>query len=218
MSCMASLYVKFQTSTWTLMSLNNNWNIKFAVAEYPPFSLLIFSSHILHNSCMAICILYPGRHITGFIRLSLAFLCWGSKRLSFPTFTEDSRGVYVTPPSWPLAKHTWQGWWDPLWLPLPICLQNNNLSLPPECFCLNQINLSIWAPHLAFTVPGRRSNASLCNSFSQNVVGWTSRHLRDTTLLLFLDLFQDSLVSLQQSRQLFDLFGLSFNSLSLLKM
>ena len=96
-------------SLWTLISLSHNWNIKFAVAEYPLFSLFILGSHSLQNFCMAICILYLGGHIAGFTRFSLALLCWGSKVLFSPTLTEDFRGVDVKLPFWPLAKHTWQG-------------------------------------------------------------------------------------------------------------
>ena len=44
-SWMASLSVKFWSSTWMLISFSHNWKIKLAVAEYPPFNLLILGLH-----------------------------------------------------------------------------------------------------------------------------------------------------------------------------
>ena len=157
---MASLSVKFQSSTCTLISFSHNWKIKLAVDEYPTFSLLIFGSHNLQNSCTTIFISYLGGYVAG---LNLACsLC------SLGYFL----GVDVNP-TWVLeAKCTWHGWlcdthvassasWFSKW-----ALPATGMSYKIPEVCTNP------APHLAITVPGNVLNASLCNSSIQDVGFW----------------------------------------------
>ena len=148
----ASLSVKFQSLTCTLMSFSHDLKIKFTVAEYPAFSLLILGLYSLQNSCTATFISYPGGYVVG---LNLVIDLFSSGYLL---------EIDVNPP-WGLeSKCTWCGWlcdahvassassfsnWD---LPMTRML----LEIPEAC--------ANAAPHLAFTIPGKILNASFWSS------------------------------------------------------
>ena len=132
---------------------------------------MIFGSCILQNSCMAICISYLGGHAVLFNRLSLAFLCWGSKLLSSSTFTADFRGVDVKPPFWLLAKCTWWGWCEPH--VVSSASSSSKYSFPATgMFWLKLDRWLMLVLHLTFIMPGGILNASCWSSFSQDVDGW----------------------------------------------
>ena len=99
---------------------------------------------------------------------------------------------------------------SPMQLPMPVHPQSKP-SLPPEYFGSNQIML--YASSMSDIYCALEYFKCLSLEFIQPGCRWLNPwHLRDTTLLLFLDLFQDSLLSLQQSRQSFHFFGLCFLS------
>ena len=156
---MASLSVKFQSLTWTLMSFSHNWKIKFTVAEYPPFNLFILDSHSLQNSCTATFISYLGGYVAG---LTLAIDLFSSGCLL---------RVDVNPPWWFEVKCTWHGW---------LCNAHvASLASSFSKFDLPATRMS-WeipgacanaAPLLAFTIPGKILNASLWSSLIWFVEG-----------------------------------------------
>ena len=168
---MASLSVKFQSSTCTWMSFNHDWNIKFAIAEYPPLHLLILSLCSLQNSCAAIFIWYPGGDIVGFASYMLTLSCWGSKMLSSPNFVWGFGGVYVKPTFWPVSNCTWQRWCES-YVDSSANSSSKKALTTTGMFCNSQDKCLIPASHLAFTVLGSMLNASLCISSSHNGGGW----------------------------------------------
>ena len=139
---MASLSVKFQSSVCTLISFRHDWKIRFAMAEYPPLSLLIFGLHSLWNSCAAIFISYPGGYAAGL------WLAWGLHS------SEYFLGVDVNPPEG--QKQNAYGAADcamPMWLLLPAHSQNVPFQWPEYLgkfqWCALNLQL-IW--HLPYQV------------------------------------------------------------------
>ena len=99
---------------------------------------------------------------------------------------------------------------SPMWLPLLVHPQSKP-SLPLEYSGSNQINARCWFCICHFLCLEVCPSASL--KFSQLRCSWLNPwHLRDTTLLLFLDLFQDSWLSHQQRRQSLDFLDCAFIS------
>ena len=169
-SWMASLSVKFQSSTWTLVSFSHDWKIKFSTAEYPPLSL-IFSLHSLWKSCNTIFISYPGEYEAG---LRLAWdLCSSGYFL----------GVHVNPlKDQKQNAHGAADYAMPMWLLLPAHFQNVPLSVTRISWEIPQV-CTKPAHHLAFTVPGNILNEEFLDMWSGV---WRNRHFWHLTLL-FLD-------------------------------
>ena len=194
------------------MSFSHDWMIKFAVVEYPPMSL--FLAYAVCRICAAIYISYPGEYIAEAIWLALAMsCCWGRKMLLSLASEWCFWGMDVSHPLRPVAKCEWCRWCTKAYV-ASLTSSFSKKALPATgILCDSPEMCTTPAPHLAFTVLGKILNASLCNS-SRYEVGCWGWGISGTNTLLFLDILQKGLLSLQQSRKMLDFLRLCFNILT----
>ena len=125
-SWMASFSVKFWSSTWTFISINHDWKNKYAMAEYPPFNLLLLDLQFVE-----------------FLHHHLHFIAgWISDRIK-----AGSRLLLLRKFSWvkcisPLRvciknAHGSADYALPMWLLLPAHLQNESYQWL-ECLVITQ--------------------------------------------------------------------------------